>query len=128
MNSVCLYICRNIKWYLTINVEYSRDITDGEANTTARFGTLPEVLMNADDIDQHITDAGSYLNRQHEAFTSMGSGWKLAGIKRIGVHVATYEAIYASTHIRTPTFLAKSRAVINVQNTDNKCFAYSILA
>ena len=128
MNSVCLCICRNIKWYLTIDVEYSRDITDGEANTTARFCTLSEVLMNTYAIDQRIIDAGSYLNRQHKAFTSMGSGWKLTGIKRIGVHVATYEAIYASTHIRTPTFLAKSRAVINVQNTDNKCFAYSILA
>ena len=123
-----MYICRNIKWYLTVDVEYSRDITEGETNTTARFGTLPEVLLNIHDIDQQITGIGSYLNRQHEAFTPMGSGWKFSGIKKIGVHVATYEAIYASTHIPTPTFLAKSGAVINVQNSDNKCFAYSILA
>ena len=123
-----MYICRNIKWYLTVDVEYSRDITDGETSTTARFGTLPEVLLNTHEIDQHLTDVGSYLNRQHEAFTSMGSGWKFSGIKRLGVHVATYEAIYASTHIPTPVFLAKSGAIINVQSTDNKCFAYSILA
>ena len=61
---ICIYIFRNIKWYITIDVMYLRDITEGEARTSARLGTVPEILVNEHDIDLQIETACTFLNVQ----------------------------------------------------------------
>ena len=44
------------------------------------------------------------------------------------LHSASYKAIGGKAHFPLPRVLAVSKAVINVQNKDNKCFLYAVLA
>ena len=63
-----------------------------------------------------------------ETFTHNGSGWRFIGLDRVVVTVYDYNPARGRSYIPTPPELASKKAVVNVQNTDNKCFMWSILA
>ena len=44
------------------------------------------------------------------------------------LHIVTYEPLSGSSYIPTPLEIQKSKAVLNIQNDDNKCIVWSILA
>ena len=58
----------------------------------------------------------------------MGSGWSILNVECLELHVAPYLPISASSYVATPTYIAKKKAVINIQNEDNLCFLWSVLA
>ena len=57
-----------------------------------------------------------------------GSGWKLIEIAKIDLHTVNYEPFGGSSYIPLPADIQKKKAVINVQNEDQKCFRYSVEA
>ena len=44
------------------------------------------------------------------------------------LHVVKYKRLAASSYIPTPKELAGTRSILNIQNKDNKCIVWSILA
>lgn len=57
-----------------------------------------------------------------------GSGFSLCEIIELNVQVSSFENISGSTYIALPAFLKAKKAIINVQNQDNKCFQYAVLS
>lgn len=51
-----------------------------------------------------------------------GSGFSLGEILELYVQVSQFEVLAGSSFIDLPQFLKNKRAIINVQNNDNKCF------
>jgi len=56
------------------------------------------------------------------------SGWLVDVINNLSVHVANYDPIGGSCHVQTPRWISLKRAVINIENNDDKYFLYSVLA
>ena len=46
----------------------------------------------------------------------------------MNIHVVNYNPLKGSSYIPLPAKLANKKAVINIQNTDQKCFMWSVLA
>jgi len=63
-----------------------------------------------------------------DEFTNKGSGWVIIGWKRISVQLSNYKPIKGSSYLPLPKYFANKKAIINIKNTDNKCFAYSVAA
>lgn len=57
-----------------------------------------------------------------------GSGWTLQSIEQMDVTYNKSVSLNASSYIPTPRAIALKHAVINVQNTDNKCFVWAVLS
>lgn len=57
-----------------------------------------------------------------------GSGFTLSSIEELVVEVNRYDPIRGSSYIKTPKFLADKRAIVNVENEDEKCFMWAILS
>lgn len=57
-----------------------------------------------------------------------GSGLTLVSINELEVNVGKYNPLRGSTYIKCPQFIAKKRAVINIQNNDNECFKWAVLS
>ena len=57
-----------------------------------------------------------------------GSGWNLDAILHLDLNMAKYTPLKGSSYIPLPKKLKTQKAIINVENTDNKCFMWSILA
>ena len=68
------------------------------------------------------------VNKKLDRYSELGSGWRLEKINTINVNIARYRPIRGSSFIPTPAGLREKKAILNVQNNDNLCFLYSILA
>src|SRR5262249_31537082 len=79
-------------------------------------------------IDQQLDDSMQDLSTEIEGFIKLGSGWILKSVDVVRVGTASYNPIGGSSYIKTPRWIADTKAVVNIQNSDEMCFLYSILA
>ena len=63
-----------------------------------------------------------------DEFEGKGSGWILHSIQHLEVKTAVYQPLAASSYIPLPKILAGKQAIINIQNEDEKCLLWSVLA
>ena len=49
-------------------------------------------------------------------------------LEQLDVHVMEYNPLIGGSYIKIPNKLARSKAIRNIQNTDEKCFNWSINA
>ena len=59
-------------------------------------------------------------------FQFMGSGWRFYSIIKLELHTARYTPFRGETWIPLPKELANKKAIINMQNKDNKCFLWCV--
>ena len=56
-----------------------------------------------------------------------GSGWYFKEVIRLEIHIVEYKAMKGGSYIPLPNFIMRKKAIINMENGDNKCFLWSIL-
>ena len=56
-----------------------------------------------------------------------GSGWVILRVKKLVLHTTKWEPLYGSSYIPLDPYLANKKAIINMQNEDDKCFMWSVL-
>ena len=56
-----------------------------------------------------------------------GSGWRFSKIINLTLHTAKWDPFNAGSYIDLPPFLKNKKAIINMQNQDEKCFLWSVL-
>jgi len=59
-----------------------------------------------------------------EEFQERDSGWALSRIVNLTVNVNKYNPMRAGCYVKLPRDITTKKAVINVQSTDNACFAW----
>ena len=55
-----------------------------------------------------------------------GSGWYFKKVIRLEIHIVEYKPMKGGSYIPLPNFIMR-KAIINMENEDNKCFLWSIL-
>ena len=60
-------------------------------------------------------------------FQRDGSNWTFKSIICLEIHTVAYEPLKGNSYIPLPLKLAQKKAIINMQNEDNKCFTWSVL-
>merc|ERR1712030_144080 len=63
-----------------------------------------------------------------DAWLKDGSGWIIQSIDEFHLKICKYAPLQGSSYIKSPNIIENSKSVVNVQNEDNKCFLYSVLA
>src|SRR6218665_822999 len=129
ISKLFLIVCRPLKWHLAVHVTFTRDGPDGETQYTKEyFQSLPSILLNDIDMVTPFDDALSRFDNEVEKFTNIGSGWKVDTIDSVRVHTAAYDPIGGSFPIPLTKWILDKKACVNITNTDNYCFLYSVLA
>jgi hypothetical protein len=57
-----------------------------------------------------------------------GSGFSLNSINSVSIAMARYEPLSGSSYLPLPPYISNKKAIINIQNSDNMCFMWAILA
>ena len=60
-------------------------------------------------------------------FMAMGSDVRFHSIILLELHTVSYKPLRGETYIYVPKELADKKAIINIQNKDNKCFLWCVL-
>ncbi|KAF2886226.1 hypothetical protein ILUMI_19947 [Ignelater luminosus] len=63
---------------------------------------------------------------QREDFQERESGWSLKSVVNLAININRYEPIRGSFYVPLPSEIAKKRAVVNVKNNDDACFAWAV--
>ena len=60
-------------------------------------------------------------------YQKKGSGWYFKEVISFDIHIVDYKPIKGSSYIPLPNFIMRKKAIINMENKDDKCFLWSIL-
>ena len=63
-----------------------------------------------------------------QLFCSSGSGFIIESLDQLGININRYKPIKGSSFVPTPPKFLNNPFLLNIQNKDQMCFAYSILA
>lgn len=123
------YFCVHIG-FLRINyegAEIEKEFTDGYRNSKCNT-----ILMGdpVEDTEDDLLKSFEQLIALVRDFETAGSGWVINDVITIDLNIATFQALNGSqsTYVKLPPKFEKKKCLINVKNeTDNKCFMWSIL-
>jgi len=116
-----------IKKFLTINMNMERLVGSEIVEDLGHFCSIPCLILNEDEIVEQLEKAINLALERADAFLRYGSGWVFKGVKSVDINSCAYNIIGGTSYIETPPRL-KNRSIINIQNKDEKCFEYSVLA
>uniref|UniRef100_A0A2S2R9P8 DNA-directed DNA polymerase n=1 Tax=Sipha flava TaxID=143950 RepID=A0A2S2R9P8_9HEMI len=66
--------------------------------------------------------------KEESEFIAKGSGWNLNRIDGLQLRINIVNPLRGLSYIPLPKYIKNKKAIINVQNIDNKCFKHSILS
>ena len=98
------------------------------SETSPHFNTRMEVVLPEDDVVEVLTNAFTKVCEKVDNFQEMGSGWVVSNIEYLDMTIGKYEPPGGSCYVKLSQFLESKKALLNIQNNDNKCFLWSVLA
>jgi hypothetical protein len=92
------------------------------------FKILNEITTKTSNLAEFCSTAKNKTLSEMEQFETRGSQWKFNSILKMELRINKYNPLRGSSYIPLPKVLANKKAIINVQNEDNKRFLWSILS
>ena len=74
--------------------------------------------------DEMVDEIEEEMQKTREA---VGSGWRFEKVIKLVLHTTRWQPIYGSSYMPLDPYLANKKALINMQNEDDKCFMWSVL-
>ena len=121
---------RNIKAFLCLHCKMKR--TDSQGFTAIkrfRFHSKGQkLILESTDIyeiyEEMIDEIEEELQKVENA---EGSGWVFVEVENLTLHTVKWDPLKASSYINLPKELKNKKAIINMENVDNKCFLWCVL-
>ncbi|XP_028410570.1 uncharacterized protein LOC114533268 [Dendronephthya gigantea] len=120
---------RGIKWFVNVKVRFVKHKPDGEdLITEPHFRSLCMKTVNQHELSNQLDEAKQKIVQSLVLFQKEGSGWILDEILHLDLCMAKYTPVKGSSYVPLPRTIAGKKAVINVKNSDSKCFMWAVLA
>ena len=116
---------RNIKTILYLHVLMSQDERKEEFAFHSK--DLKLILMETDENEIYDEMVDEIEEEMLKAKNAEGSGWQFEKVIKMVLHTTRWEPLYGSSYIPLDPYLANKKALINMQNEDDKCFMWSVL-
>ena len=120
----------NIKVQLILNVltsvgDYGEENYREDNTYLHSFTKLITQSNNLNEIYEEITD---HILESFSSYEGRGSGWKFMGIQYLEILITKVKHFGGSSYIELPLEIKNKKACVNVQNNNQECFKFSILA
>ena len=99
-----------------------------KAKTTHYFNCKQILVLQDADFEDVLMDPLYSIVNQIEEFQEVGSGWIVQRVKQMDIHITKYQPLRGSSYVELPAYIQKKHAVVNVRNTDNKCFIWAVVS
>ena len=116
---------RNIKTILYLHVLMSQDERKEEFAFHSK--DLKLILMETDENEIYDEMVDEIEEEMLKAENAEGSGWQFEKVIKMVLHTTRWEPLYGSSYIPLDPYLANKKALINMQNEDDKCFMWSVI-
>ena len=126
---------RNIKVRMILICEMEQQIIEkSKGKSKINFSQDKAYFQSETHINLEKTDVKVILSRllreimgKLADYQRNGSGWYFKEVISFEIHIVDYKPIKGSSHIPLPDFLMRKKAIINMENKDDKCFLWCVL-
>ena len=120
---------RGLKWFIGVKVRFVKHKPDGEdIFSEPHFRSLCVTTVHLHTLEEQVQQAKQKVTQSFVMYQKEGSGWVLDEVLHMDLSMAHYKPVKGSSYIPLPKILQHKKAVINIKNSDDKCFMWSILA
>ena len=118
------------KYHVYIDNEYQMDYNKLPDDKLAGFWHTTHIVQITNDsqINKALKELGDRLIERVENQELNGSGWVFVRFKNFEIHIARFKPLKGSSWFDLPQKLKLKKAIVNVQNTDEQCFKWAVLA
>ena len=121
----------NIKVQLILNVltyvgNYGESENYREDNTY--LNSITKLITQSTDLDEKYKEITDHILESFSSYEGRGSGWKFMGIQYLEILITKVTYFGGSSYIELPLEIKNKKACVNVQNNNQECFKFSILA
>ena len=88
-------------------------------------GTFKNIIST--DVDKLIESCIDSIDAHIENYRENGRGWYFKEVEKLEIHTVEYNPTKGSSYIRLPEWISNKKAIVNIQNKDDKCFLWCIL-
>ena len=125
---------RNIKVRMILICEMEKQIIEkAKGKSKISFDQVIAYFQSETHINLEKTDAKVILSRMLREimeklviYQKNGSGWYFKEVISFEIHIVDYKPIKGSSYIPLPEFLLRKKAIINMENKDDKCFLWCV--
>ena len=120
---------KGMKWFMTLHVKFVKYNQSNEAvYAEPTFRSINFTCTNASQIKEQMAEAFQNLHNAYQNFERDGSGWSIDKILKLELNTVEYVPLQGSSYLPLPRKIQKKKAVLNVKNSDQKCFLWTVLA
>ena len=83
--------------------------------------------IKSTDIDKILDLCIDTINGLIEAYQQKGSAWYLKEVVQLEIHTVEFNPAKGSSYIKLPQWISNKKAIVNIQNKDEKCFLWCVL-
>ncbi|XP_051176668.1 uncharacterized protein LOC127291526 [Leptopilina boulardi] len=120
-----------LKVYTVLGAKFVKLSIDGKEemyDLMTFIAKTDEILLTTHLDEWYNVNVKQVTLKRMEDFQEKDSNWKLQSIQRLEVNINMYNPMHASSYIDLPSAIKSKQACINIHNTDNQCFKWSILS
>ena len=118
---------RGIRAQFTILANFYHSTDPEQKLEEKNFNSSCTVMVNTTEVKEQIDSFGGELMVQFAEFQGNRSGWVFHSIRFLEINIYKYRALKGSSYIELPKFIQNKKGCLDVKNSDEKCFLYSVI-
>ena len=124
---------RNIKFSMVLVCLMEQQIISkdkgvvGLNEAKAYFKSGSHINIKSTDVEKIINKCVKKIIEYLEIFQKNGSGWYFKEVAQLEIHTVEFNPTKGSSYIPLPDWISNKKAIVNIQNKDEKCFLWCIL-
>ncbi|CAH1107138.1 unnamed protein product [Psylliodes chrysocephalus] len=128
INKISEYLQQHISLKINMEIFGIYVKPDKEMSDIKSMNSPNKIVTTASNLEELYGEFKSELMMQASEFQEKDSNWSLQEIMFLDVNINRFNSIAASSYIKLPVTIMKRNAVLNIENKDSACFAWSINA
>ena len=93
----------------------------------AYFNSGAHINLESTDVEKLIDKCVKKIIEDLEAYQKNGSGWYFKEVVQLEIHTSEFNPMNGSSYIPLPDWISDKKAIVNIENKDEKCFIWCIL-
>ena len=117
---------REIKLRLVFRcIMEKRDPESGKSvEKIAHFSTSTTTKLVSDNVEEMYRTGVEKILESMSVYQKEGSGWTLKSVDGLELHISEFTPLSGSSYIPIPKEISNKKAVINMENDDDRCFMW----
>ena len=100
---------------------------DGFKQDKAYFKSETHISLKSTDVEKLIDKCVKKIIEDLEVYQKNGSGWYFNEVVQLEIHTVDFNPTEGSSYIPLPDWIKNKKAIVNIENKDEKCFLWCIL-